>query len=672
MSKQALLYSFLFILFLNFSIISQDRTDKKVYLDRIPDSEITIPKLVNSPLKSLSFNSTAFGVIRDSYGTFPVGPCKFQLNDPLSLISLDSNSTYVAGADFAGDGKWYGCDYYGNLLLSIDTTLGILDTIGPMVPYGSGVWLSMTYDFSTGNMFALSSYSSFSILYTVNLLNGNLTLVDTVAGLGYLVGLSADNNGQLYAVDILVDAFYKIDKTTAVATLIGNTGYSGNGGQDIEFDPETNILYYAASPASGNYGDLMVIDVVTGEAYMLGEFPDHNRVTGFGIPGTRSTILSLGYPAVLVPSDDSTGVDPNGLTLQWTNAGLTTYNELYLSKDPILVATCDPSARVLNGYPGTAYTNYYIPYTLDEGRNYYWRVVEYNPGLTARTNGQIWNFTTTDKCIWKDDFESGLNNWLIDGSTPPIDSSGWTLWEFDSYPTGSSFGLQMPSTAGGYIVAANAEFSGDTMRTILELGSGIDFSDYYNVSLRYDSDFQRYSPYLDSGIVEISPNGGVDWYVIKTYNNDTPYDSSIIDISGYADSYPDVKVRFTYVGRLNQSWYWALDNVAFYGINKNPTKIEDITQIPEQFLLEQNYPNPFNPSTTIRFSLPVDSKVKLEVFNLLGEKIDELVNSNLHAGQYEIKFNASNLSSGVYFYRIQTLCTDGSKYSNFKKMLLLK
>lgn len=97
------------------------------------------------------------------------------------------------------------------------------------------------------------------------------------------------------------------------------------------------------------------------------------------------------------------------------------------------------------------------------------------------------------------------------------------------------------------------------------------------------------------------------------------------------------------------------------------TSVEGEKQIPTNFVLEQNYPNPFNPSTTIRFSLPKDGFVSLKVFNLLGQEVASLVNENKTAGNYEINFNASNLSSGVYLYRIKS-----ENYTAVKKLTLLK
>ena len=70
-------------------------------------------------------------------------------------------------------------------------------------------------------------------------------------------------------------------------------------------------------------------------------------------------------------------------------------------------------------------------------------------------------------------------------------------------------------------------------------------------------------------------------------------------------------------------------------------------------MLEQNFPNPFNPSTTLQFVLPSRSHVTLTVFNALGQKVIELVNSVVDAGSHNVKFDGSRFASGIYFYRLQ-------------------
>jgi len=97
----------------------------------------------------------------------------------------------------------------------------------------------------------------------------------------------------------------------------------------------------------------------------------------------------------------------------------------------------------------------------------------------------------------------------------------------------------------------------------------------------------------------------------------------------------------------------------------------DIT-VPDVFALEQNYPNPFNPSTKINFSLAVDSKVSLKVFDVLGQEVVTLISSDLVAGTHNVNFSAASMNSGVYFYRIEATGIDGTNFTSVKKMLLTK
>jgi hypothetical protein len=89
--------------------------------------------------------------------------------------------------------------------------------------------------------------------------------------------------------------------------------------------------------------------------------------------------------------------------------------------------------------------------------------------------------------------------------------------------------------------------------------------------------------------------------------------------------------------------------------------------IVDQYTLDQNYPNPFNPETNISFYLPKQTKVKLTVYNALGQKISTLVNRVVSAGEKIVSFNASHLPSGIYFYRLEA---DNNTFT--KKMLLVK
>lgn len=89
--------------------------------------------------------------------------------------------------------------------------------------------------------------------------------------------------------------------------------------------------------------------------------------------------------------------------------------------------------------------------------------------------------------------------------------------------------------------------------------------------------------------------------------------------------------------------------------------------IPEQYSLSQNYPNPFNPTTNIKLQIPKAGNVKLTVFDVTGSQVALLVNENLNAGEYKVDFNAAALTSGVYFYRLET-----AGFKDVKKMILVK
>ena len=94
---------------------------------------------------------------------------------------------------------------------------------------------------------------------------------------------------------------------------------------------------------------------------------------------------------------------------------------------------------------------------------------------------------------------------------------------------------------------------------------------------------------------------------------------------------------------------------------------EPLEPLPTVYALEQNYPNPFNPSTTIEFSLPRSGHVRLKMFNMLGEVVTTLVNEELNVGTYTTQWNAADVASGIYFYRLQA-----GDFVDMKKLLLLK
>jgi len=125
---------------------------------------------------------------------------------------------------------------------------------------------------------------------------------------------------------------------------------------------------------------------------------------------------------------------------------------------------------------------------------------------------------------------------------------------------------------------------------------------------------------------------------------------------------------------LNPTTGWGNSLVSVYKY-QTATDVYEISSIPQQYNLSQNYPNPFNPTTTINYQIPELSLVTLTVYDVLGNEVATLVNEEKAVGSYEVEFDASNLPSGIYFYRIQAgdpSKGSGQGFIETRKMVLLK
>jgi len=115
------------------------------------------------------------------------------------------------------------------------------------------------------------------------------------------------------------------------------------------------------------------------------------------------------------------------------------------------------------------------------------------------------------------------------------------------------------------------------------------------------------------------------------------------------------------------NYVYRLKQIDFDGSFSYSQTIEVEVVAPNGFGLEQNYPNPFNPSTTIMFSIPIETEVSLNVYNALGQEVAEILNGRLKEGYHEVEFDAGTLTSGIYFYRLEA-----DKFVDVKKMIIIK
>lgn len=240
----------------------------------------------------------------------------------------------------------------------------------------------------------------------------------------------------------------------------------------------------------------------------------------------------------------------------------------------------------------------------------------------------------------------GRNYSTIDEITPPVDASGnYSLDSGTAFgPTGLTWTYEATPPTSLYsqdISGAQRLPNGNTLIDEGTLGT----------------------------FMEVTSAGEVVWKYIN------PVDKAGVITQG--DTIPDDP---THPGEKMNSVFrvykYAPEYAAFTGrdlspgdfIEKYPTSADDkINNLPSSFELFQNYPNPFNPSTTIRYSISRQGSVTIKIYNLLGEEILTLVNTNKPAGSYSVKLNSNNLASGIYLYRMES-----GNYSNTKKFIVLK
>ena len=167
-------------------------------------------------------------------------------------------------------------------------------------------------------------------------------------------------------------------------------------------------------------------------------------------------------------------------------------------------------------------------------------------------------------------------------------------------------------------------------------------------------------------LYEYDSNGNYDKYTYQDYNMGNWVNSSLYDyLYDSNDNQTELKYQ-TWDGTI---WVNFLRYRYFYELVSG---VEE-ESIVNDFNLYNNYPNPFNPSTKIEFVIPQKSNVVLKIYDILGKEIATLLNSEMENGNHSINFNAENLSSGVYFYKIDVTSSEGNNsFSETKKMLLMK
>jgi hypothetical protein len=143
-------------------------------------------------------------------------------------------------------------------------------------------------------------------------------------------------------------------------------------------------------------------------------------------------------------------------------------------------------------------------------------------------------------------------------------------------------------------------------------------------------------------------------------------------VPGFGTTSEPKSYSFTDNSLRSGIYSYRLKQIDFDGTFTYSDEVEVEVIAPASFSLDQNYPNPFNPSTRISFSLAVDSKVSLKIFDVLGQEVASLINQDLTQGVHTYDFNAAGINSGVYFYKLEATGVNGNEFTDVKKMILVK
>ncbi len=323
-----------------------------------------------------------------------------------------------------------------------------------------------------------------------------------------------------------------------------------------------------------------------------------------------------------------------------------------------------PAPFYLSQYSGTLmpdnvldFSMFYNPYVIGPGEYDLYTFIQSNAG---NNGGFAWSLAeltiVSDEPI--DDDVVLFENFTL-AEFPP---EGWTSYNRD----GGTWQWER-TTDPDLVYSGNGaafhdfddeiEQDGWLVTPLIELQQGSSLT-YYDLVL-YDFDYRFSGIYVSTGSGD--PDEG-DFVQVAEFDDGTgEWTERVVDLSAYDNQ--SIYIAFVYRGLDGHGW--IVDNIT---VRTSPVvSVSDDRSMPQDFTLMQNYPNPFNPSTVIRYGISQQSPVTLTVYNVLGQRVAELVNEVQSAGYYEITFDAGRLASGVYLYRLQA-----GDYVETKRLMLLK
>jgi len=330
-----------------------------------------------------------------------------------------------------------------------------------------------------------------------------------------------------------------------------------------------------------------------------------------------------------------------------------------------------------------------------------------NTGFAVGDTGKI--YKTSNGGINWNQIGAGLTTKKLKGVSFPVSNTGWIVGESGkilyTFNGGISFVnqtindtiqdinyIQMINASSGYLCgSSNAETFAYTPNGGINwlytlYMSGNNLNAVSSIPISNDNALAVGS----NGRIRRTMSNGTTWTVISSPINVQlnhvvfidDYTGYIVGNSGYILKTINSGFNWTIDAIVTSNNLWALsfiNSTTAWAIGSNGVVIrqgipvgitQTVNEEPQVFILKQNYPNPFNPSTSINFELSKNSNIQLTIYDLLGDEIETLIDKEMPLGNYTILYNAKNLASGIYIYKLEI--NDNPEFSKCKKMLLLK
>ncbi len=315
--------------------------------------------------------------------------------------------------------------------------------------------------------------------------------------------------------------------------------------------------------------------------------------------------------------------------------------DCYLLMDHLTIDNCAPRVVFAKDNANSFFTNSII---TNAKKARFYRSDRNDAVVNLQRDGsRIFNVDTFNVAHAIDDFERGDDLHVFELVQDDIGEDTLSIYGFDPmYESADNFDYTLKQNSPAYMGAADGSALGD-----LTWATNSSDRNKFNLSIEGEGGYELLSPdyfaptyAADESVTLKAVEKGDTWKFVQWSG----------DVSG-----TDQEITFTMDSPKNVVLEFS-DEVAI-----------DDTALPYEYSLQQNYPNPFNPATTIAFSIKNAGLVQLSVYNMLGQEVATLINKDYSAGKYTINFDASHLSSGVYFYKLHA-----GDFAYVRKMILIK